>query len=59
MKFKAYIKIQYRKRKLLKPFIISKVIGETHAKQVLTDSMKKLHPGRRYELVSLEKVVIN
>ena len=56
MKFKAYITINYRKRKLLKPYIIDKVIGETHAKKVLNDNLRVLLPGRRYKLIGLEKI---
>jgi hypothetical protein len=56
MKYEATIKIQYRKRKLLKRFIVNKVIGETHAKKVLNDNMKIKHPNRRYELLSLNEV---
>ena len=57
MKYKAYIKIQYRKHKLLKPYIINQVIDKTHAIKVLNDHMIKLHPCRRYELVSLNEFI--
>jgi hypothetical protein len=56
MKYEATIKIQYRKRKLLKIYPIAKVIDKTHAKKVLSDNMKIKHPNRRYELISLSEI---
>jgi hypothetical protein len=56
MKFKAYTYIIKPKSKLLKPYIIDKVIGETHAKQLLRDNIKIKYPGRRYKLISLTEI---
>ncbi len=56
MKFKASTYIFYRKRKLFKLFTISKVIGRTHAKKVLKDNLKQLYPGKRTEILTLNKI---
>ncbi len=56
MKYSASIYIYYRNRKLFKIVNVSKVIDKTHAANVLKSNLKKLHPDRRTEVLTLNEI---
>jgi hypothetical protein len=52
MKYKAYIYIITKQRKLLKPLIIDKVIDKTHARKVINENYKR----KRIRVLTIDKI---